>query len=558
MPRVIGPVPSDKWEKEVRRQLLKQLPDNWVVICSVSWALRNDIGAVRDGEADFVVLVPELGLAVLEVKGSKLVRVDENGIWHRQLSDFRGGVREVALKESPQDQANRNLHTLAKVVKEELSPNANGPFPGLHAWLVVYPNGEVKGKCNLYDDSTIITKSRMHQLGRAIRNALLAKGGEAIGRQFTQEFSNRAAETLTSQRFRVVSVDTELDSHEDEYDIDELTRQQFAALRGAFELPRVAIIGPAGSGKTLLAIWKLSALLEEGRKAIFVCFNKALAESLKVQHPDLAGAIINVDSLFWRIVDDTSGSTGKDFFTNVLPERVMNAVYDLKGDDKYEAIIIDEGQDFGNERICALYELFEDTDDTQWLYFADNNQDLYGQGTDETLGAEVIFRLYHNCRNTERVNNATNRVCGGEVKSMPGVPDGETPQVSICKNDFMAQKAWSLVKAISPDGGAVILSPYKLENSCMNDTRRSHGLVLTEDISKLGQAGYVFYSTIKSFKGLECRHVIFIHADKPDVTQALGKEDLYVAFTRASARLDVVTANLEAADWLSSLRLTVV
>ena len=52
--------------------------------------------------------------------------------------------------------------------------------------------------------------------------------------------------------------------------------------------------------------------------------------------------------------------------------------------------------------------------------------------------------------------------------------------------------------------------------------------------------------------------MIFIHADKPDVTQALGKEDLYVAFTLASARLDVVTANLEAADWLSSLRLTVV
>ena len=77
-------------------------------------------------------------------------------------------------------------------------------------------------------------------------------------------------------------------------------------------------------------------------------------------------------------------------------------------------------------------------------------------------------------------------------------------------------------------------------------------------ISKLGQPGYVFYSTIKSFKGLECRHVIFIHADKPDVTQALAKEDLYVAFTRASARLDVVTANLEAAEWLSSLRLTLV
>ncbi|HAG72195.1 MAG TPA: hypothetical protein DCL66_08340, partial [Gammaproteobacteria bacterium] len=82
MPRVIGPVPSDRWEREVRRQLLKQLPENWVVICNVSWALKDDYGSVRDGQADFVVLAPELGLAVVEVKGSKLVRVDENGIWY--------------------------------------------------------------------------------------------------------------------------------------------------------------------------------------------------------------------------------------------------------------------------------------------------------------------------------------------------------------------------------------------------------------------------------------------------------------------------------------------
>jgi superfamily I DNA and RNA helicase len=92
----------------------------------------------------------------------------------------------------------------------------------------------------------------------------------------------------------------------------------------------------------------------------------------------------------------------------------------------------------------------------------------------------------------------------------------------------------------------------------MNDTRMSHGLVLTEDISKLGQPGYVFYSTIKSFKGLEGRHVVLVHADKPGVTQALEKEDLYVAFTRASARLDVVTANPEAKAWLSSLLSTLV
>lgn len=558
MPRVIGPVPSDKWEREVRRQFIKQLPDSWIVICSVSWALKNDYGAVRDGEADFVVLVPDLGLVVVEVKGSKLVRVDENGIWHRQASDIRGGSREIELKESPPEQANKNLHTLAKVVKEELSFNENAQFPGLHAWLVVYPNGEVEGIDNLYDASTIITKSRMSQLGSAIRGALLAKGGESTGRKFSQNYVDKAAEILTNQRFRVVSVDTELDAYEDEDDIDELTRQQFAALRGAFELPRVAIIGPAGSGKTLLAVWKLSALLEEGKKAIFVCFNTALAECLRLRYPDLANAIVNVDSLFWGIVDDKRGSTEKDFYAKVLPERVMNSLYSHSSDDKYDAIVIDEGQDFGDDRIYALYQLLEDSDDSQWLYFADNKQDLYGQGTDETLGAEVTFRLYHNCRNTARVNSATNKVCSGEVQSMPGVPSGEVPKISICKADHMAQKAWSLVKELSADGGAVILSPYKLENSCMSSSRKAYGLELSDDIRKLGQPGYVFYSTIKSFKGLEARHVVLVHADKPGMSPALAEEDLYVAFTRATARLDVVTANPGAESWLSGLLATVV
>ena len=551
MPRVIGSVPSDKWEREVRRQLAKQLPDSWIVICSVSYALKDGNGPVKDGEADFVILAPDLGLVVVEVKGTKSVYVGEDGTWYRR--DFNG--REEQLKESPPEQANRNLYTLTKVVKDELSLGENKTFPGLHAWVVVYPNGEVEGKIDLYDDSTLITKSRMHQLGGSIRRALLSKGNESIGNKFSKELANETAKILTNQRFRIVKVDTELDANEDEDDIEELTRQQFAALRGAFELPRVAIIGPAGSGKTLLAFWKLSALLEEEKKAIFVCFNKKLAESLRFQHPDMASSIFSVDSLFWSLVDDHSGSGASGFYSTVLPERVMDSFH--SEDDKYDAIIIDEGQDFGDERIFALYELLKDNDNSQWLYFGDNKQDLYGQGTNETLGAEVTFRLYHNCRNTERINAATNKVCSGVVKPMPGVPNGEVPHVSICKVDSMALKAWDLVNELSADGGAVILSPYKLENSCMNSSRKAYSLNLTEDISKLGEPGFVFYSTIKSFKGLEARHVIFIHADKPGMNPALAEEDLYVAFTRATARLDIITTNQEAENWLSGLLNTV-
>jgi hypothetical protein len=543
---MIGPVPSDRWEREVRRQLLKQLPANWIVICNVSWALKDDSGSVRDGQADFVVLAPELGLAVVEVKGSKSVRVNEDGMWLRRKDDNS----EVVLKESPPEQATRNLHTLAQVVKKELSFASSDYFPGLHAWLVVYPNGKIEGIVNLYDESTIVSKSQMYRLGGAIKGALLAKGSESTGNKFTQELANSAAEILTNQRFRVVSVDTELDTQKDEHEIDELTRQQFAALRGAFDLPRVAIIGPAGSGKTLLAFWKLSALLEEGKKAIFVCFNKRLAESLKIKHPSMASAIFSIDSLFWGLAGNYTVSTDRekqDFYSTILPGMVMDGFY--KDNDKYDAIIIDEGQDFGDDRIVALYQLLRDGDNSQWLYFGDEKQDLYKQGTNETLGAEVTFRLYHNCRNTELVNAATNNVCRGAVKPMPGVPSGEVPNASLCKVDYMAQKAWDLINELSADGGAVILSPYKLEKSCMDVIRKAYGLTLTEDISKLGEPGFVFYSTIKSFKGLEARHVIFVHADMPGMNPALAEEDMYVAFTRATARLDILTANPAAMSW---------
>ncbi|MFP3426257.1 NERD domain-containing protein [Pseudoalteromonas sp. SIMBA_162] len=550
MPRIIGPVPSDKWEREVRRQLSKQLPSNWIVICNVSWALKDDRGFVRDGQADFVVLAPEIGLAVVEVKGTKLIRVDEFGNWYRLGGSYQNHQQEYLIKEPPPEQATRNLHEIAKFVKAELTHELGANFPGLHAWLVVYPNGEIEGKIDTYDPSTIVTKQSMHKLGRMIKEALLAKGDERTGKKFSLSLVNKAAETLTNQRFRVVAVDTELDSIEDEKNIDELTRQQFAALRGAFDLPRVAIIGPAGSGKTLLAFWKLQALLEEGRKAIFVCFNKKLAESLKVRNPILADAIFSVDSLFWGIAKDHTGNNEKDFYSTILPERVMDTL--LREDDRYDAIIIDEGQDFGDDRIVALYQLLRE-ESSQWLYFGDSKQDLYGQSTNETLGAEVTFRLYHNCRNTELVNSATNKVCSGIVKPMPGVPKGELPLISICKTEHMAQKAWELIHDLSPDGGAVILSPFKLDNSCMKASTKAFNLNLTEDISKLNESGFVYFSTIKSFKGLEAKHVIIIHADKPDLNIALTKEDLYVAFTRAVSRLDIITTNTEAGAWLKNL-----
>ena len=551
MTKIIGPVTSDKWEREVRRQLENQLPSDWTVVCNVSWALRNESGYVRDGQCDFVILAPNLGMAILEVKGSRTVRVNSDGIWCRTEFNRRTGVEgpEVAIKEAPPEQANRNMHTLVELLCKEYKFQK---FPGAFSFLVAYPNGEVHGVLDLYDNSTIVTKSKMSYLMRCLSDSLKVRGALDNGKKFTHELAFKFSQTLSNSRFIVKSVDTQLDVQEDVKEIDELTRQQFAALRGAFELQSVAVLGPAGSGKTMLALWKLEALLEDGKKALYVCFNKLLAEWLRNQNLMLAPMIVSVDKFFTQVGGPIPNvSRDNRYYLETLPQQVFEVAVDMRNTDKYDAIIVDEGQDFGENRVIALLELLKENG--QWMFFADWQQDIFKSGNVEVLGAEVIFRLYHNCRNTELVNRAINKYCSQSVKPMLGVPIGVTPLIDKCLNlENLAARIWAHVSELSTAGATVILSPFRLENSCLASNRKGYGLEITEDIEYLGKSGYVFFSTIKAFKGLEAENVILIHAEIPGRIPALEEEDLYVACSRATGRLAIVTSSEEAYNWFTS------
>ena len=544
MPRILGAIPFDPWERRVRTELSKQLPNNWIVVCNVSYCWQNEQGYTRDGQADFVVLAPNLGMAILEVKGAKRVWIDENGNWYRKRRGRNKTIQKSQMKEPPPEQASRNMHNLESKISEKLGAS---DFPGLFAWLVAFPNGETDGSLDLYYENSVVDKSGMHQLKRAIESVLKDRGNTRLGERFTEDIAEKSAKILTNGHFIVHSVDTDLDVLEDIQSIEELTQQQFSALRGAFELPSVSIVGPAGSGKTLLAIWKLQALLSMGKKAIYVCFNTPLAAFLQNKYPDMAESIVSVDGFFSKLTKEPWKAV-QDYFLEVLPESVLSHSMSMDEAEKYDAIVVDEGQDFKGSRLIALKYLLKD-EDAQWLIFSDQNQDLYSGGEEVLSETEVTFRLYQNCRNTKRLNDATNTVCKVEFPSMKGVPDGEHPSISFCKSELMAQKAWDLAHDLRPEGGSVILSPFTLKNSCMKDSPKGHGLTLTEDIHKLGRPGYIFFSTVKSFKGLEAEHVILAHADLPDASKAFAKEDLYVAFTRATTRLDIITTSNEAQAW---------
>jgi hypothetical protein len=93
-------------ERLLFNELKRQLPGEYSVLHSVSWiSIAN--GRHLDGEADFVIAHPDLGVMVLEVKGGEIRRDPEKATW---LSVDQYGV--VHSIKDPFDQARRAMYAL--------------------------------------------------------------------------------------------------------------------------------------------------------------------------------------------------------------------------------------------------------------------------------------------------------------------------------------------------------------------------------------------------------------------------------------------------------------
>src|SRR3954468_6902469 len=123
IPAVIDPGTSSPGERE----LFKRFRDDpstagWTVLHSFN--LPRHITQVQ-GEADFVVLAPGLGMLCLEVKAHRRVSRDADGRWRL------GG--EPPVSRSPFKQAEDNMRSLLDVLRERRQTEADA----IVAWWAV-------------------------------------------------------------------------------------------------------------------------------------------------------------------------------------------------------------------------------------------------------------------------------------------------------------------------------------------------------------------------------------------------------------------------------------
>ena len=551
----------------VVERLRAVLPTEVAVLPNVRW-LARDHGTEHEGEADVVIGDPERGILVLEVKSGK-VRRDANGTWY---------AGPEALKRSPFAQASESRHALVRKLHElQAWPIGRKPING-HG--VAFPDVDLdsmRGRLGLdvlgpEADPELIADQSMFVVGGDGRREL----GAFIDRAFAHW--NGAAGTYPPGRdgidllLATMIAPFEIRSmlrHEiagGEATVVTLTTGQYQMLHMLRGVRRAAIVGGAGTGKTMLAAEKARRLAREGFSTLLICFNAPLARMLAEETATVAAETGQLDvTTFHQLCQDLGREAGvlgerpdpvpQSWWDGTLPDALVSAIERLG--PRYHAIVVDEGQDFAPDWLLALEALsFGGRDDVLYV-FHDPAQAIYREDVVGQLGLQE-YPLGLNCRNAQSIHAVVARFAGGGLESAALRDDGRAPE--MIEADGPAATLEALRKVLHrlrveedvPPWHIAVLTGARLEDSAVWHQRRFGNEALDNPAvdgegQHLGRASHetpdlpsdaILCDTIRRFKGLERPVVVLVELDGVDA----GKLDrlLYVGTSRARQHLVVI------------------
>lgn len=539
--------------------LRDQLNDEYIVLHSYPW-LRpwRGEGALLEGEADFVVLHPQLGLLVLEVKGGSTIRHDG----YRWFRDTKDGPSEF---QDPFVQARRNMHALLDIIKERSGGRIKQDDLA-HGYAVVFPHLDYEGQPPPHAEKAIVISRRnLPFLDQAITTAF--KAWTAQPRLLSYENYRRLLHDCVMPRFRVfrpigpdISVVTDK--------LLELTETQAQVFEGLYGHNSVLVEGVAGSGKTFLALLRALAFARDGKKTLFVCYNKELAAWIRRQVAEdpetedyrslltvhhfhaFAAELARAAGIEFRPAG--GGQITSAFWDDEVPDLMEQAALalDLNGVSvHFDAIVVDEAQDFSLGWWYALIQSILGSPDGPVYAFMDPNQSLRGEVQWPPVKFEARFRLAINCRNTRKIAAASASVLHLESHIFTRAPSGAAlrllrPNTQREQKGLVLKELERLLKHedVCPQQIAII-GPAAKENGSLADVMEFDGVSLVTSVDVWRDGGGVLVTTARSFKGLEADVVILY--DLGNFGSFFRKEDLYVACTRARVYLIAVAHGAE-------------
>jgi hypothetical protein len=525
-------------ELDLKALFEQKLDPSYTVIHSVPWIACNPKARRPKGEVDFVIAHPRQGVLLLEVKGGQ-IRVEHNRWYTRN----RFGV-ESQLDEDPFMQADLSLYP----IREWLSASEHTrryTYPVFHA--VAFPDTGVFSKSALRPDipaEILLDGSQIANPQKAIEEVFAfwharypdweMKGPAAVEALVRLMVPTADLTASLAEAFR-----------REGKQIEQLTQDQFSILKMLRLQNQAAIVGGAGTGKTVLAMEKARRLVDgQGRRVLFLCFNKNLAAWINQTLQGDSNALLDVltfHQLTGRMIRNAglpANSNDKDFNERVA-DLLQDALDRLRQRpnaqaDLYDAIIVDEGQDFRDEWWIPLPDLLKDRDNGIMYIFFDDNQRLYTQLGNIPFKSQPLM-LVKNCRNTQGIFTALKPYLPSDDETVCIGPQGRPVEIIPVadKGEALAelQKALQRLtreKVRSED--IILLTPVSKERSMWEDNQRVGKWVLTWNLQTT-MADAIRVSTIYQFKGLESPVVILSEMDKAHKEKT--SELAYVGLSRA-------------------------
>lgn len=506
-----------KAEVRVYDLLRAQLDAGWTVFYSRPWLGLTPTGGEKDGECDFVVVHPDHGYLAIEVKGGG---ISYNPVDESWVSTDRDGIRH-SIK-NPVNQAKRAKHELLERAKQQRGWPAGHYIRARHA--VIFPDAESLPR-NLGADmprELFCSRPELPQLGAWVLSRLSSGDEDKLGHGGVQAFERLLAAPFTLR----VPLGHVLADDEDQ--IQSLTPQQFHILDSVSHLPRVAVGGGAGTGKTIVAMEDALRLADTGARTLLTCLSDDLAADLQLR---LRGKAVEVMSFPTLCASAAQRAGLADASAGFLPDRSPELLFDAAGRDpalRFDAIIVDEAQDFKTNWWIALEGVLKDAASSYLHAFYDTNQRVYGELAGQLASFSFVpIRLNRNLRNTKMIHKVASSFYSGLPVSADG-PEGVSVQWLPCRDAEIVATITKLIQGmcirekILSDDIAVLASDQPTLGQLRDHLRKETEQGLS-------------VSSIRNFKGLE-RKVVVIAA-----TRALADETelAYVALSRARVHLAV-------------------
>lgn len=536
-PRDCQPTDSDA-ERYVFHALRRRLPESWSVVHSQRIFLpASDTRDAFEGEIDFVALAPGLGVLCLEVKGGGIERTAEG--WFSV--DRRGRRHRIR---DPGQQAQAACHALHRYLgdRRERVPVV---------WGVILPDVEVRSDLGPgLPRDLLLDRDAFADPEDALRRLFRKHGRD--GRSFDRGAAQRVLDLLAPAARLIRPLAAVID--QEQQALLRLTDDQARLLDHLERIPRCAIEGAAGTGKTVLAAEKARRLAAEGREVLLLCFNRPLAEHLQRELPEVR--VSNFHGLCIDLAQETGlpHAVPKDpraarrFWRDEAPDLLDRALKALP-DRRFDAVIVDEGQDFFEEWWLVIDELLREPGAGTLYVFHDPRQNIYGGSIAGTIGA-AEFPLRENCRNTARVAEFAYAQIGERPTLRPGAPEGEQVVEETCADEAeMARAAERHLRRIHVEGRVraeqiAVLSTRATRRSALANSRRIAGLELVP-LEEASAPNHVRFASLHRFKGLEADVVLLVDVE-PGARNS-SPAHLYVAASRARHLLVVLRYASEAA-----------